>query len=149
MILIDLDDDLKKFREENNRHQEIDAQLQILDHIEQLDHDANTRNVVDNLRKHLLNEQQLSFAVKITEQSRHNAPIQIVPTLSNVIESTHSFMISDFLEPTDKPLSSMNANELYHELQQLKYSIATAFDHEETTSIIPEMKRSPVCYNNT
>ncbi|CAF0920812.1 unnamed protein product [Adineta ricciae] len=137
-----LSDDLKRFREENNRHREIDAQLQILDNIEQLDHDTNTRNVVENLRKHLLNEQQLSFAVKLTEQSHHNAPIQIVPTLSNVIESTRSVMINDSLEPTDKPLSSMNANELYQELQQLKYSIASAFDHELTTSITPDIKSS-------
>ncbi|CAF0923023.1 unnamed protein product [Adineta ricciae] len=138
-----LNDDLKKFREENNRHQEIHAQLQILDNIVQLDRDANTRNIVENLRKHLLNEQQVSFAVKITEQSHHHAPMQIVPTLSSVIESAHSFMRNDPLEPTDKPLSSMNANELYQELQQLKYSIATAFDHERPTSTTPQMKRSP------
>ncbi|UJR31391.1 hypothetical protein I4U23_018885 [Adineta vaga] len=126
-----LNDDFKRFREENNRQQQIDVELQILDNNEQLDHDSINQETVQNLRKYLYEEQ-------------HNLSIQVLPTLSNVVESLYlpvtNELISqnDLIQTIDTTLSTTNAKELYEELQKLRYSIVTAFENNL------DVKRSPV-----
>ncbi|CAF3833646.1 unnamed protein product, partial [Rotaria sp. Silwood1] len=58
LIHNNLETSLEKFQQENNREKQIDIQLQILDKIDQLDNQFINHKTLENLRKHLHEEQQ-------------------------------------------------------------------------------------------
>ncbi|CAF3888872.1 unnamed protein product [Rotaria sp. Silwood1] len=86
LIHNNLETSLEKFQQENNREKQIDIQLQILDKIDQLDNQFINHKTLENLRKHLHEEQQkqqqASLNLSSDRQMHSDTHIQImlVPT---------------------------------------------------------------------
>ena len=147
------DNELKESQQENDRLKQIEVQLQILDRVEQLDHQSTDGHTLANLRQQLYDEQQQQhFVVHSFKTSlQQESPTQILPSLPYVLES--SFIIgtgetrrekvpepmltpvtTDVIAPADLnekinvPSTTITAEELYQELQQIRNSMEIAFE---------------------
>ncbi|CAF3809585.1 unnamed protein product, partial [Rotaria sp. Silwood1] len=167
LIHNNLETSLEKFQQENNREKQIDIQLQILDKIDQLDNQFINHKTLENLRKHLHEEQkqqQGSIILSSNRQIHSDTHIQIIPVpihlsksptmtiveekqIKNIshqttIKPTISELIPkiDSVEQTNLSLVTTNAKELYQELQKMKYSIEMVFENTQQVSDIVDVK---------
>jgi hypothetical protein len=158
---VNLDNELKKSRQENNRQKHVDIQLKILDKIDQLDQQSVDQDTLQNLRKHLQEEQaQQGLLIRSSKELvHHESQTQVLPISPHVIESTFTIstkekksnnapeqmiipVTSEVLVPTDSKermnvsLATTDAKELYQELQKIRNSIEITF---ESTQIPPDV----------
>ncbi|CAF4717126.1 unnamed protein product, partial [Rotaria sp. Silwood1] len=167
LIHNNLETSLEKFQQENNREKKIDIQLQILDKIDQLDNQFINYKTLENLRKHLHEEQkqqQGSIILSSNTQTHSDTHIQIIPVLTHLSKSptmtiaeekqikniSHQTTIKpaisesipkiDSVEQINLSLVTTNAKELYQELQKMKYSIEMIFENTQQVSDIVDVK---------
>ncbi|CAF4669063.1 unnamed protein product [Rotaria sp. Silwood1] len=167
LIHNNLETSLEKFQQENNREKQIDVQLQILDKIDQLDNQFINHKTLENLRKHLHEEQkqqQGSIILSSNRQIHSDTHIQIIPVPTHLSKSptmtiveekqikniSHQTTIKptiselipkiDSVEQTNLSLVTTNAKELYQELQKMKYSIEMVFENTQQVSDIVDVK---------
>lgn len=170
-MLINLDNELKKSRQDNNRQEQISIQLQILDKIDQLDKQSIDQNLIQSLRQQLYEEeeqQQHSLVIfPSDEELQHTSQTQILPisahisesSLTSIFERTKSestleqiptSVSAQLLVPTSSKeqinvsLVTTDAKELYEELEKIRYSIEMAFEDTQIPSDTEDGKTSPV-----
>jgi hypothetical protein len=113
---------------------------------------------LQNLRKHLREEQQQGLVIRASdEQLHHDSHIQILPisphvlelplttvveekTSKNVLEQTMLPVTGELLKQTDSlermnmSLVTTDAREVYQELKKIRYSIEMAAENPQITS---------------
>ena len=144
---------MKKSREENNRQKQIDIQLQILDKIDQIDKESIDQNTLQTLRKHLYEEQQQGLLIHPSDdQLHHDSHTEVLPTKSQMFDSPYTVSMgerqdlnvleqtmtpvtgelivqSDSEERVNMSLITADTQQLYNELEKIRYSIEMAFEN--------------------